>query len=168
MSREDHITRTTLYLESHLHSKAKEAGVNLSKEVSRYLETILFGDDVGDVQYQLSHVDERIKDLNTELTSLKARREQLIGMIDEHDAKLVVEQNVFNKFINHVTNILSNKDTGYSIDVSRLKSHWKRDYFSNNGRLSDKIVKNVIHKVDVKKFTFDDFQLLRRGADFGD
>jgi len=166
--KEEQITRTSIYLEKHLHSKAKEAGLNLSKEVSNYLETVLFGDIVGDAQTQLREIEKKIKKNEVELTTLKTRRTDILKLINEHDAKVTAERSIYTKFCNHLNNILSNTDKGYGVEYNQLQTHWKRDFFSNNGSICSKTIKIVLNKADNKKFTFDDFQTLRRGAAFGD
>lgn len=164
MSREEQITRTSIYLEKHLHTKAKETGLNLSKEVANYLETILFGDVVGDATHQLKEIEQKIKKIETELTILKSRRKDIKKLINEHDAKVTAERNTYTKFCNHLNNILGNVDKGYGVEYDRLKAHWKRDFFTDNGNLCSKMIKIVLNKAEQKKFTFEDFQTLRRGA----
>jgi len=167
MTREDNITRTTIYLDSYLHTKAKEANINLSYEIANYLETILFGEVIGDAQQQLKEINQKIKKNDAENTILKARQKDLLKLIDEHDAKITAEHNIYTKFCNHTHNILNNMDKGYGVEYEQLKAHWKRDFFNNNGNICSKVIKIVLNKMENKKFTFDDFQSLRRGATLG-
>lgn len=163
MSREDSITRTTCYLPSYLHTKAQEAGLNLSKELKLYLETVLFGDQVSDIQHQLDQLDNRIRSIKIELTSLNARRKELLKIVNEHDAKLSAEKNLCSRFLMHCKGHIKNAKTGkLSLDLSKLKRYWRQDYFPGNG-LSEKDVDFVLNLVDKDKFTFDQFKVLRRG-----
>ena len=162
-TKEDSITRTTVYLPNYLHAKMREAGINLSRETTNYLETILFGDKVTDIYHQLQQLEDREKTLQIELTTIRARRSELQKLANEHDAKLSAEKNLCSRFLMHCKGHIKNAKTGkLSLDLSKLKRYWRQDYFPGNG-LSEKDVDFVLNLVDKDKFTFDQFKVLRRG-----
>ena len=88
MVKEDNIVRSTIYCPKYLHNKAKEAGVNISKELTSYLETILFGDNVHDVKHQMEQLRNKKKTLQTELAAVDNRMKELSKIIVELDSKL--------------------------------------------------------------------------------
>jgi len=168
MKGEDGIVRSTFYCPQYLHNKAKEAGLNISKELKNYLETILFGDNTGDINYQLEELVAKKKTLEVELTSVKSRIKELRVLLSEHDFKLATEKKLYDKFLNHCKGHIKNsQDSNIPLNVKRLGSYWRQDYFSGNG-LSESNVLKVINTVKKDCFSFDDFTRLRRGDVFGD
>jgi len=163
---EENIVRSTIYCPRYLHNKAKEAGINISRELTNYLETILFGDNVMDVNYQLDQLRDKKKILQIELTTVNSRIEELNKLVDEHDVKITAEKNLYDKFLNHCKGHIKNSmDNNLPLNVKRLGLYWNQDYFSGNG-LNEKSVLRVIDCVKKQVFSFDDFQSLRRGDDF--
>jgi len=167
LSKEDNIVRTTAYMPKYLHNKAKEAGINISKELTTYLETILFGDNTTDVKYQMDQLRDKKKTLEVEITTVNMRIKDLEKLLDEHDSKLVVEKKRYQRFVNHCRGQIKNSELGHiSIDYQHLKSYWGKDYFSNNGmNMGD--VKDILHRVKKDSFSFEDFQSIRRGGSLG-
>jgi len=166
LSKEDSITRSTIYLPTYLHSAAKEANLNFSKEISRYLETILFGEETSDLNFQLDKVRERKKQIQIELTSLKTRETELVSLLDEHDSKLTAEKNLYEKFIRYMNNRIDNANrTGVGIDPRQAARFLKQDYFPKNG-LNSQMVNEIIDRVARDCFDFDCFKLLRKGGSF--
>lgn len=163
---ENNIIRSTIYCPRHLHNKAKEAGINISKEVKNYLETILFGDNVGDVQYQLEQLYDKKKTLEIELTTVKSRIGELEQIISEHDSKRVVEQKFYDKFLKQCLSHIRNSEIGnISLDYNHLCHYWKKEYFDNS--INEGLVKDILYSVKQNQFSFEQFQKFRRG-DFGD
>ena len=163
MSEED-ISRTTLYLPKYLHSAAKEAGLNFSKEFCRYLETILFGDETCDLQFQLNKVQERKKQLQVELTTLSTREEELQKMLQEHDVKLTAEKQLYEKFLGYMNNRIKNAErAGINIDPNQASRYLKQDYFPKNG-LNKNCVVEIIRLIQKDNFDFEDFKTLRKGG----
>lgn len=167
MSNEDGIVRTTAYMPKYLHNKAREAGINISKELTTYLETVLFGDNTTDVQYQMDQLQNKKKSLEIELTTVSSRITDLEKLLKEHDSKLISEKKKFQRFINHCKSHIRNSETGkISIDYEHLKTYWCKDYFPSNGMKVGE-VKDILYTVKKDKFCFEDFQTLCRGGSFG-
>jgi len=162
-SNEHKITRTTIYLPSYLHAKAKESEINFSKEFQRYLEMMLFGENTSDVEFQYNKLCEREQNLQIELTSIKSRKDELKKLLDKHDARLEAEQHLYHKFVGHVNNCITNSvQGGIGLDFNKLRSHWRSDFFPENG-LKTHTVEQVLHLVDSGHFDFDCFEKLRKG-----
>jgi|GEM_PF-5209612 len=167
MGAEDNIIRSTYYCPKYLHNKAKEAGINISKEIQNYLETVLFGDNVCDVQYQREELIKKKKTLEVQLTSINSRIGELDKIIEEHDVKLQAQKAEYMKFINHCKSRIKNsKQMGIAHDFTRIKHFWKKEYFGENG-LTDGKVKQILSMVDNEKFSMDHFKELKRGAFVG-
>ena len=165
---EEHISRTTLYLPKYLHNAAKEANLNFSKEFTRYLETILFGEESSDLGFQLDKIRERKKTLQIELTSLNTREKELVKLLKDHDVKVSAEKNLYDKFIRYMNGRISNaKEAGTGIDLERAAVFLKQDYFPKNG-LGPNLVEEIINRVDNDCFDFDCFKTLRKGGSFED
>jgi len=163
---EDHIIRSTIYFPRYLHNKAKEAGINISKEIKNYLETILFGENVGDVQYQLEQLYTKKKTLEVEIVTVKSRIDELEKKASEHDVKLIAEKKFYDKFLKHCQGHIKNSEIGkHSLDYNHLCHYWKKEYFDNN--IDRVFVKDVLHMIKQNDFSFEQFQKSRRG-DFGD
>ena len=163
---EDNIIRSTIYCPRYLHNKAKEAGINISKELTNYLETILFGDNAGDVQYQLDQLYNKKKTLEVELVTVQSRIGELERIVSEHDARLIVEKKFYDKFLKHCQGHIKNSEIGnISLDCNHLCHYWKKEYFDNS--ISEVFVKKVLYQVKQEDFSFEQFQRFRRG-DFGD
>jgi hypothetical protein len=161
---EDAISRTTLYLPKYLHTAAKEAGLNFSQEVKRYLETVLFGEETSDLQYQLNKIRDRKKQLQIELTSLVAREEELSKLLSEHDVKMKSEKELYEKFLGYMNNRIKNAEkVGISIDFNQAARFLRQDYFPKNGLGSD-CVAEIIRLVKKDDFDFEDFRTLRKGG----
>ena len=166
-SSENKIKRTTLYIPDYLHAKAKEANINFSKEFQRYLEMMLFGENTSDVQFQYDKLCERERNLQVEITSIKSRKDELKKLLDKHDARVEAEQHLYHKFIGHVNNCITNSiKGGIGLDLNKICSHWKNDFFPENG-LKTKTVEQVLHMVDGGRFDFDCFERLRKGDILG-
>lgn len=166
-SNESKITRTTIYLPSYIHAKAKEVDLNFSQEFTRYLETVLFGSDTLDIQHQYESMLEREKSLQIELTSVRSRLVELKKLLDTHDARLSTEQKLYEKFVRHVDNRISNCTKGnLAIDFDKLYHFWKSDFFPVNGFSKD-MVQLVFNMVDSGCFDFNVFEKLRRGESIG-
>lgn len=162
-SSEENITRTTLYLPKYLHAKAIESKVNMSKEFTRYLETVLYGTGTLDIQHQYESMCDREKALQIEIASVQTRITELKSMLDSHDAKLSVEEDLYQKFIKHVHARITNSIEGnIPLDPLKLYHYWKSDFFSNNGFRKD-MVEKVIGLVDAGRFDFESFEKMRRG-----
>lgn len=167
MGAEDNIVRSTIYCPKYLHDKAKEANINISHELTCYLETILFGDNVTDVNYQYEQLFQRKKNLELELVTINSRLTKLKKLIKEHDSKLIVEKNKFNKFMNHCRGILKNSVDGQiPVDENKICSYWEKDYFQGNG-LDKKMVLTVFKLVENDKFDFETFKSIKRGESLG-
>jgi len=163
MTGEDGIVRSTFYCPEYLHNKAKEAGINISKELKNYLETILFGDNVHDVKYQMEQLRNKKKTLQTELVAVDSRMKELDKIISEHDGKLLAEKNLFTRFYNSCRNHIRNAEQGnINLNAKRLIGFWKKDFFSCDG-MNEKTVMCILNDVKEKEFSFDDFTRLRRG-----
>ena len=161
---EDSITRTTLYIPKYLHSAAKDAGLNFSKEFKRYLETVLFGEETSDLQYQLTKVQERKKQLQIELTSLDAREKELSKLLGEHDVKMAREKQLYEKFLGYMNNRIKNSEqNGLNIDPRQAARFLRQDYFPKNG-LDKNCVLQIIRLVKHDDFDFDCFRTLRKGG----
>lgn len=146
----------------YLHSKAKESGLNLSKEITFYLNTVLFGDQVSDVNYQLEQINNRLKDIDIEKTTLLTRKSELEKIINEHDLKLSVEKTLYNRFINHVNNRIDNSINGnITLDINRILNFWASDFFPGNG-VNKQTVIDVFELAKKNDFNFDDFCCIRR------
>jgi len=166
MVQEDNIIRSTIYCPKYLHNKAKEAGVNISKELTSYLETILFGDNVHDVKFQMEQLRNKKKTLQTELAAVDSRMKELTKIMSEHDSKLVAEKNLFTRFCNSCLNHLRNAEKGnVSFDFKRVIGFWKKDYFGCDG-MNEKIAMQIVRDVEKDCFSFDDFTRLRRGDSY--
>lgn len=138
--------------------------MNFSKEFTRYLETVLFGEETSNIQYQLDKVQERKKQLQIELSSLKAREQELSKMLQEHDVKMTAEKELYHKFLGYMNNRINNaEDTNIGIDFNQAARFLKQDYFPKNG-LSSKSVAEIIRLVKKEKFDFEDFRTLRKGG----
>jgi len=160
---EEYIVRSTIYCPRYLHNKAKEAGINISKELKNYLETILFGDNVHDVKYQMEQLQGKKKTLQTELMAIDSRMKELNKIMAEHDSKLLAEKSLFNRFCNSCRNHLRNAEKGnIDLDVKRVIGFWKKDYFVCDG-MNEKIAMCIIRDIEKDAFSFDDFTRLRRG-----
>ena len=160
---ENNIKRTTIYLPKYLHSKAIEAKINFSKEFQRYLEMMLFGENTSDVQFQYDQLVERERSLQIELTSITTRKDELKKLLDKHDARVEAEQHLYYKFVGHVNNCITNSiKGGIGLDLNKLRSHWRSDFFPENG-LKTCTVEQVLHLVDGGRFDFDCFEKLRKG-----
>ena len=160
---ENNIKRTTIYLPKYLHSKAIEARINFSKEFQIYLETVLFGENTADVQFQYDKLCEREQNLQIELMSIKSRKDELKKLLDKHDARVQHEQSLYDKFIRHVHNRITNsKKANIPLNVDQLRVFWRNDFFPENG-LKNRTVEQVIDLVDCDKFDFDCFRRLRKG-----
>jgi len=161
---ENAISRTTLYLPKYLHSAAKEAGLNFSQEFKRYLETVLFGEETCDLQYQLNKVQERKKQLQIELNSLNSREEELSKLLDEHDVKLTAEKELFKKFLGYMNNRIKNAESGgVGFDFNQAAHYLKQDFFPKNG-LNASMVHDIIRLVKKNDFDFENFKTLRKGG----
>ena len=162
-SNEHKIKRTTLYIPDYLHSKAKEANINFSKEFQRYLEMMLFGENTSDIQFQYNQLVEREKSLQIELSSIVSRKDELKALLDKHDARKEAEHHLYDKFLGHVNNCIMNSiKGGIGLDMNKLRVHWKSDFFPENG-LKNRTVEQVLSMVDCGKFDFDCFERLRKG-----
>lgn len=166
MVSEENIIRSTYYCPKYLHNKAKEAGINISKELTTYLETILFGDNVCDVTHQREQLAQKKKSLEIELTSINSRILELDNLIEEHDVKLAIDQKLFDRFLNHCKGRIKNAESGQmSIDYRHLLTYWKKDYFPGNG-MNEKTTIQIIDKIRKNSFEFEDFKALRKGDVF--
>lgn len=163
MVNEESIVRSTIYCPRYLHNKAKEAGINISRELKNYLETILFGDNVFDVKQQLEELLDKKKTLQVELATVTSRIDELNKLMGEHDVKAAAEKNLYKKFLNHCKGHIKNSmDNGLPLNVKRMCSYWTQDFFSGNG-LNERSALKVLDGVKKQSFSFDDFQVLRRG-----
>lgn len=94
---------------------------------------------------------------------LQTRKEQLVKVMDEHDAKLSAEQNTYTKFLSHCKGHIKNSlDVGQLPDLTKLKHYWKEDFVGNNG-LKEKDVKSILFLVKKNSFSFNQFKDIRRG-----
>jgi len=160
---EERIVRTTLYIPKYLHAKAKDANLNISREVKRYLETVLFGGDNFDVKHQYDVMCEREKILQIELSSIKSRKDELKILLDKIDVSMKTEQDLYNRFVAHVNNRISNcTSANIPLDTRALCRYWKSDFFPDNG-MKEQVVLDVLGLIDAGRFDFDCFQRLRRG-----
>ena len=166
LNNEESIVRSTIYLKKHIHAAGKEAGINFSQEFSRYLETILFGEEVSDLSFQLDKVRDRKKNLQIELTSLNARETELVKMLGEHDAKMAAERSLYDKFIRYMHNritVATDPRNTSGIDIRQAASVLKRDYFPKNG-FHPELVEDIMDRVHRGCFDFDCFKTLRKGG----
>ena len=94
---EETISRTTLYIPKYLHIAAKERQINFSKEFTRYLETILYGENGDDIRHQYEQLLSKKKTLSAELISVNSRLHELKQIMDEASDKLRSEQELYDK-----------------------------------------------------------------------
>lgn len=138
--------------------------MNFSKEFTRYLETVLFGEETSNLQYQLDKVRKRKKQLQIEISSLNAREQELSKLFEEHDVKIAAEKELFKKFIGYMNNRISNAEkSNIGIDFNQAARFLKNDYFPKNG-MGTYTVAQIIKLVKKEKFDFEHFRTLRKGG----
>jgi hypothetical protein len=141
----------------------KDTNLNISREVTRYLENVLYGVDTSDVQHQYTLLCEREKNLQTELTGIQTRKDELKTLLDKVDVTLKLEQDLYNRFVAHVNNRISScTSANIPLDTRALCRYWKSDFFQDNG-MKEQVVLDVLGLIDAGRFDFDCFQRLRRG-----
>lgn len=163
MSKEDSITRTTLYLPKYLHETAKDAGVNFSKEFTRYLETVLYGDQPDDMRVQYDQLKQQEKKLEDQLTSVRTRLKEISEMLETVDERIRSERELYERFLKNAHARIRTGKQGANIDYGKLASFWKHDFFPGNGVTKD-LAKTLLARIDCDDFDFDSFKKLRRGA----
>jgi len=162
---EESIYRTTLYLPKYLHNAAKDAGINFSKEMTRYLETVLFGDNQQHIHMQYQKLLDHKKNLECELASVNSRLVEIKRVMDESTEQLRSEQELYGKFMRNAQARIRTGKQGGSIDYNKLASFWRHDFFPKNGLKSD-TAERILTMVDQDSFDFDCFKKLRRGVSF--
>ena len=160
---EEHITRTTCYLPTHLHKTAKDAGINFSKEFARYLETIFYGDNQQNIQMQYQKLLDHKKNLECELASVTSRLIEVKKIMDESTEMIREEHVLYSKFMNNAHARIRTGKQGGSIDYNKLASFWRHDFFPKNG-LNHDAAERILTLIDRDSFDFNSFKKLRRGA----
>jgi predicted nucleic acid-binding Zn-ribbon protein len=160
---ESNKVRTTVYTSKSVWKKAKEKKINMSQEFNRYLETILFGENTSDLQFEIEQIDERVKHLKAEIISLGSRREELEGLLKEYNSKMISEHELYTKFLKYIENRLKSGEMGLSVDFNHVAKHLQKMFFPSNG-LNTGIVQDIFMLVKKDKFCFDDFRNLRKGG----
>ena len=124
----------------------------------------MFGEETSNLQYQLDQVRERKKQLQIEISSLKAREQELSKLLQEHDVKMTAEQELYKKFLGYMNNRIKNAESaGIGFDFNQAARFLKQDYFPKNG-LNGSVVSEIIRLVKKEKFDFEDFRKLRKGG----
>ena len=160
---EESIYRTTLYIPKYLHNAAKDANINFSKEVTRYLETVLFGDNQQNIQMQYQKLLDHKKNLECELASVSSRLMEVKKIMDESTERIRNEQELYGKFMKNAHARIRTGKQGGSIDYNKLASFWRHDFFPKNG-LNHDAAERILTLIDRDSFDFDSFKKLRRGA----